>query len=333
MPASAEWRKAIEPYVGPDSRRAWFQVAVTMGLLAFGFWAEYTLAQWSVWLALPLIPLTAGLLVRTFIFMHDCAHGSLFPSRRVSDFVGYVTGVMTLTPFDQWRRDHALHHASSGDLDRRGHGDVPTITVAEYKAKSPRERFIYRTIRHPASLMLIGPIHLMVGQRIRGRSKATKDKQITSVWTTNVGIVVLWTVAMWLVGWKSVLLLYGLSMYFAAMAGIWLFYVQHQFEDAYWEAHDEWDYVTACLRGSSHLKLPLVFQWFSGNIGLHHIHHLSPKIPNYRLQRCHDDNPLFQSAPEVTFRSGMAALRLALWDEEAKRMVRFAEVVLPPERG
>jgi omega-6 fatty acid desaturase (delta-12 desaturase) len=333
MPASAEWRKAIEPYVGPDSRRAWFQVAVTMGLLAFGFWAEYTLAQWSVWLALPLIPLTAGLLVRTFIFMHDCAHGSLFPSRRVSDFVGYVTGVMTLTPFDQWRRDHALHHASSGDLDRRGHGDVPTITVAEYKAKSPRERFIYRTIRHPASLMLIGPIHLMVGQRIRGRSKATKDKQITSVWTTNVGIVVLWTVAMWLVGWKSVLLLYGLSMYFAAMAGIWLFYVQHQFEDAYWEAHDEWDYVTACLRGSSHLKLPLVFQWFSGNIGLHHIHHLSPKIPNYRLQRCHDDNPLFQSAPEVTFRSGMAALRLALWDEEAKRMVRFDEVVLPPERG
>jgi omega-6 fatty acid desaturase (delta-12 desaturase) len=304
-----------------------------MGLLAFGFWAEYTLAQWSVWLALPLIPLTAGFLVRTFIFMHDCAHGSLFPSRRVSDFVGYVTGVMTLTPFDQWRRDHALHHASSGDLDRRGHGDVPTITVAEYKAKSPRERFIYRTIRHPASLMLIGPIHLMVGQRIRGRSKATKDKQITSVWTTNVGIVVLWTVAMWLVGWKSVLLLYGLSMYFAAMAGIWLFYVQHQFEDAYWEAHDEWDYVTACLRGSSHLKLPSVFQWFSGNIGLHHIHHLSPKIPNYRLQRCHDDNPLFQSAPEVTFRSGMAALRLALWDEEAKRMVRFDEVVLPPERG
>jgi len=246
----------------------------------------------------------------------------------VSEIVGYVTGVLTLTPFDQWRRDHALHHASSGDLDRRGHGDVPTITVAEYKAKSPRERFVYRLIRHPASLLLIGPLHLMLGQRIRGRSKATKDKQLTSVWTTNVGIVAAVAVATWLLGWTSVLLLYGLSIYLAAMAGIWLFYVQHQFEDAYWETHDEWDYVTACLRGSSLFKLTLVFRWFSGNIGLHHIHHLSPRIPNYRLQRCHDDNPLFQSAPEVTFVSGMAALRLALWDEETKRMVRFDEVDL-----
>jgi omega-6 fatty acid desaturase (delta-12 desaturase) len=146
------------------------------------------------------------------------------------------------------------------------------------------------------------------------------------VWATNAGIAVGLAVAIWAIGWKATLLVYGLPIYLAAMAGIWLFYVQHQFEDAYWESHDKWDYVTACLRGSSHLKLPAVFQWFTGSIGLHHIHHLSPRIPNYRLQRCHDDNVLFQSAPEVTFRSGMAALRLALWDEDRRRMVRFDEL-------
>jgi len=280
----------------------------------------------SILLAIAIAPVTAGLLVRTFIIMHDCAHGSLFESRRANDLVGYLTGVLTLTPFDQWRRDHALHHASSGDLDRRGHGDVPTITVREYKAKPPKGQFTYRIIRHPASLMLGGPIHLMVGQRLRSRSKATKDKQIASVWSTNAGIAALLAIAIWTIGWEATLLVYGLPIYLAAMAGIWLFYVQHQFEEAYWESHDEWDYVTAALRGSSHLKLPVIFQWFTGSIGLHHIHHLSPRIPNYRLQRCHDDNVLFQSAPEVTFRSGMAALRLALWDEDRRRMVRFDEL-------
>jgi len=326
IPPAAEWKRAIEPYVGPDSRYAALQVVTTLSLLALAFAAMLFAMDISILLAIAIAPVTAGLLVRTFIMMHDCAHGSLFESRRMNDFIGYITGVLTLTPFDQWRRDHALHHASSGDLDRRGHGDVPTITVREYKAKPPKEQFIYRLIRHPASLMFVGPIHLMFGQRLRSRSKATKDKQITSIWATNVGIAFCLGLALWLIGWKATLLVYGLPIYLAAMAGIWLFYVQHQFEDAYWESHDEWDYVTACLRGSSHLKLPAVFQWFTGSIGLHHIHHLSPRIPNYRLQRCHDDNLLFQSAPEVRFRSGMAALRLALWDEDRRRMVRFDEL-------
>jgi omega-6 fatty acid desaturase (delta-12 desaturase) len=325
-PPTADWKRAIEPYVGPDSRRAAFQVVETLGLLALAFYAMYATSSISIFIALAIAPVTAGLLVRTFIIMHDCAHGSLFESRRMNDLIGYLTGVLTLTPFDQWRRDHALHHASSGDLDRRGHGDVPTITVREYNAKTPKEQLIYRTIRHPASLMFIGPIHLMVGQRVRGRSKATKDKQLASVRNTNIGIAIGLALTIWAIGWKATLLVYGMPIYLAAMAGIWLFYVQHQFEDAYWETHDEWDYVTSALRGSSHLKLPAVFRWFTGNIGLHHIHHLSPRIPNYRLQRCHDDNVLFQSAPEVTFRSGMAALRLALWDEDRRRMVRFDEL-------
>lgn len=295
-------------------------------LLSIGFTSIYFALSLSFWLALAFVFPTAGLLIRAFILMHDCAHGSLFESRKWNDIVGYCGGLLTLTPFDQWRRDHALHHASSGDLDRRGHGDVPTLTVAEYKARTPRSQFKYRFIRNPATLMLLGPIHLMFGQRIRSRSKATKDKQISAIWKTNVGIAVAAAASIWAIGWQAFLVVYMLPIYFAAMGGIWLFYVQHQFEDAYWEEHDDWDYVTASLRGSSHLKLSPVLQWFTGSIGLHHIHHLAPRIPNYRLQRCHDDNPLFQSAPVVTWRSGFAALRLALWDEESGRMVRFDEV-------
>lgn len=321
-----DWKRAVDPYIGADSRRAIAQVIVAFGLLALGFVAIYAAMSWSIWLALALVFPTAGLLVRSFILMHDCAHGSLFESRRGNDIVGYIGGVLTLTPFDQWRRDHALHHASSGDLDRRGHGDVPTLTVAEYKARSAAAQRKYRFIRHPATLMMLGPIHLMVGQRIRTRSKATKDKQISAVWKTNFGIAAAAALAIWAIGFKAFLVVYLLPIYFAAMGGIWLFYVQHQFEDAYWAEHGEWDYVTASLQGSSHLKLSPVMQWFTGSIGLHHIHHLAPRIPNYRLQECHDAHPVFQSAPVVTWRSGFSALRLALWDEDKGRMVRFADL-------
>ncbi|MEO6879291.1 MAG: fatty acid desaturase [Gemmatimonadaceae bacterium] len=322
----SNWRDVVEPYVGADIWRAVYQVISTLGLLALSMGLMGLVLHRSIPLGLLLALPTAGLLVRTFILMHDCAHGSLFPSRRLNDMVGFITGVITMTPFAQWRRDHALHHASSGDLDRRGHGDVPTLTVREYLKKTPREQLIYRTIRHPASLLLVGPIHLMLSQRIRSRSNATRDKQLTSVWGTNAALVLSLAAAMWLFGWSTVLLVYFVSFYFAAMAGVWLFYVQHQFEDAYWEDHAEWNYVTACLRGSSHLRLSAPLRWFTGNIGLHHVHHLAPRIPNFRLQRCHDENPLFQQAPVITPLSGLAALRLALWDEDRHRLVRFREV-------
>jgi omega-6 fatty acid desaturase (delta-12 desaturase) len=319
-----DWRRVVEPYIGPDTRRATFQLITTLGLLAVLLIAmTMTLNRSMIGVVVLLALPTAGLLVRTFILMHDCAHGSFFASRRLNDIVGYATGVLTLTPFGQWRRDHALHHASSGDLGRRGHGDVPTLTVREYQAKTPRQRFLYRVIRHPALLLLGGPIHLMLGQRFRARSTATGTKQINSVWATNAGIVLLVSVALWLLGWKTVLIVYGLPYYLAAMAGVWLFYVQHQFEDAYWTSHGDWDYATAALRGSSHLALPAPLRWFTGNIGLHHVHHLAPRIPNHRLQRCHDENPLMQTAPIVTLRSGMTALRLALWDEDRGRLIRF----------
>lgn len=325
-PGGADWRRAVEPYLGPNARRASFQLATTLGLLAAAMWAAHALHPRSLALALVLILPIAGLLVRTFVLMHDCAHGSFFASRRLNDAVGFVTGVLTLTPFAQWRRDHALHHASSGDLDRRGHGDIPTLTVREYLAKPPREQLIYRVVRHPASLLLGGPVHLAIGQRFRGRSKATGAPQIASVWATNGAILLTLIGAFWLVGWKSVMIAYIVPYYLAALTGVWLFYVQHQFEDAYWTSHGDWDYVEAALRGSSHLQLPALLRWFTGNIGLHHVHHVAPRIPNYRLQRCHDENATFHRSPTITMRSGMGALRLALWDEERGRLIRFREL-------
>jgi omega-6 fatty acid desaturase (delta-12 desaturase) len=323
--AGADWRRAVEPYVGPNARRASFQLVTTFALLAIALGLSWVALQWSVFAALAVAPLIAGLLIRVFIFMHDCAHSSFYDDRRLNDAIGFITGVITFTPFAQWRRDHALHHASSGDLDRRGHGDIPTLTVREYAAKSRKARLGYRIVRHPLLLLLGGPIHLAIGQRLRGKSTATKDKQIASVWATNVALVAMITIGLLTAGWQFMLVAYFLPYYLAAMAGVWLFYVQHQFEDAYWADHDEWNYVDAALLGSSHLKLPRVLAWFTGNIGLHHVHHVAPRIPNHRLQECHDHNPLFQKSPTVTFRSGMRALRLALWDEDRKRLVSFRD--------
>jgi omega-6 fatty acid desaturase (delta-12 desaturase) len=319
-------RQALEPYIGSDSRRATFQLVTTLGALVLAMWGAYATLQWSLPIALLLTLPIAGLLVRTFVLMHDCAHGSFFASRKLNDVIGFITGVLTLTPFAQWRRDHALHHASSGDLDRRGHGDVPTLTVREYLARSSMGRFLYRVVRHPVLLLLGGPVHLAIGQRFRSRSTATGTKQISSVVATNVCILAALSIALWTVGWKSVIVVYGIPFYLAAVAGVWLFYVQHQFEAAYWAPHDQWDYLDAALRGSSHLQLPGVLTWFTGNIGLHHVHHVAPRIPNYRLQSCHHDNALFHHSPIINLRSGMAALRLALWDESQHRLVRFRDV-------
>jgi omega-6 fatty acid desaturase (delta-12 desaturase) len=324
--ADPDWRRAVEPYTGPNARRASFQMVTTLVPLALVAWGTHVALSVSVALALALTLPAAGLLIRTFIVMHDCAHGSFFASRRLNDSVGFITGVLTLTPFVQWRRDHALHHASSGDLDRRGHGDVPTLTVREYLARSPRRRLAYRIIRHPMLLLLGGPFHLALNQRLRDRSQATRSAQVASVWLTNVAIVMLFSAAILTVGWKSVLVAYVLPYYLAAMAGVWLFYVQHQFEDAYWVSHDDWNYLDAALLGSTHLRLSPLLQWFTGSIGLHHVHHAAPKIPNYRLQSCHDENAFFHRSPVVTLRSGTAALRLALWDEDRGRMVRFRDV-------
>ena len=321
-----EWTSIVSRYANVTLGRAIWQVVNTLVPLSFVFWLMYWATGAMPWLTLPLGFLASGFLVRTFIIMHDCAHASFLPWPKVNDALGFITGVLTFTPFQQWRRDHALHHASSGDLDRRGHGDVPTITKAEYLARNKWGRLQYRLIRHPVSLMLIGPVHLMVNQRFRGRSKATKTKQLYSVWYTNLAIVVIVALTTYFWSYKAFWLVYLPSMYIAAAIGIWLFYVQHQFEDAYWESHEEWDYATAAITGSSYLRLNPFLRWFTGSIGLHHVHHLGPKIPNYRLQKAHDENPIFEKAPVMTFGMGFRALRLALYDEDAKRLIRFKDL-------
>ena len=324
------WREIVAPYQRTEVSRAFVQLFTTLGLLALGFTLMAFSLAWPYWVTLLLAVPTAGLLVRSFIIMHDCAHGSFLPWRGLNDAIGWITGIITLTPFDQWRRDHAIHHASSGDLDRRGHGDVDTITVREYLALSPRDQFKYRMKRHPVALLLVGPLYLMYSQRFRPRSKATKDKQITSVLWTNIAIVAVlagFAVAGLL---PEFLMVYFPTMYLAGMAGVFLFYVQHQFEDTYWAPHGEWDYLTASIAGSSYLKLPRVLAWITGDIGVHHVHHLSPRIPNYRLQECHDKNPIFHKVTTIRLRDTGKALWLSLWDEDQGRLIRFKDL---PRKG
>lgn len=322
---ASEWRAIVARYAGPDVRHSLWQVFVTLTLLIGGLVLGYWLMPRAPWATALLILPLAGLLIRTFIIMHDCAHGSFLPWPRVNDAIGFVTGVLTFTPFNQWRREHALHHASSGDLDRRGYGDVSTLTVKEYEALSRFGKLKYRLYRHPFVLFGIGPLHMMILQRFRAPSLATGSKQLWSVWMTNLALVGLVGIGIVAFGWKSVVLLYVPAYYLAAAGGIWLFYVQHQFEEAYWERGKEWDYATAAITGSSHLRMPGLLNWFTGHIGLHHVHHLGPKIPNYRLKAAHEENPIFQAAPVLTLRTAFRTLRLTLWDEERGRMIGFRE--------
>jgi acyl-lipid omega-6 desaturase (Delta-12 desaturase) len=270
----------------------------------------------------------AGFLVRTFILFHDCSHGSLLRSKRANMWLGVVLGLFVYSPFLRWRHDHAIHHATSGDLDRRGGGDVHTLTVSEFQALSPRARLLYRLFRNPLVMFGIGPIAaLLVGPRIVSRDARPRMKR--SVIGTNIALAAVVAGLCWLIGWSDFLLVQAPTVMLAGSAGIWLFYVQHQFEDAYWQESGGWSYADAALRGSSYLKLPKVLQFFSGNIGLHHVHHLNARIPNYNLQRAHDENPIFHDVPTLSLMDGMRAVRLKLWDERTGRMVGFAQARTP----
>ncbi|MDB4877958.1 MAG: fatty acid desaturase [Gemmatimonadetes bacterium] len=328
-PSSAEWRGVIARYQRSDVGQALTQMATTLIPLAGMFYLMYRSLALPYWTTLLLALPAGGLLVRTFIIMHDCAHGSFLPSKRANSIIGWITGVLTLTPFGQWRHGHALHHASSGDLDRRGHGDVETLTVQEYAALSRGGRLRYRLFRNPLVLFGIGPIHFVITNRIPPRGPEATKRERMSVWSTNAGIVALVAAASLWVGWRAVFLVYGPAMYIAAAAGIWLFYVQHQFEGTYWKEHGEWDYATAAIHGSSYLKLPAILQWFTGSIGLHHVHHLGPRIPNYALKQCHDENPVFHGVTILTLAQSVRTLRLTLWDETEQRLVGYRDVVIP----
>ena len=324
QPQGAYWREALAPYAKPHLGRSLLDLATSvLPYLALSV-VMYEALSVSYLLVLVIAVPTAGFLVRTFVLFHDCSHGSFLSSRRANLWLGTVLGLFVYSPFLRWRHDHAIHHATSGDLDRRGGGDVRTLTVSEYRALEPRARLGYRLFRNPLVMFGIGPIvALLVGPRIVAKSARPRMRQ--SVLGTNVALAVLVAALCWALGWRDFLLVQAPTLLLAGSAGIWLFYVQHQFEDAYWESAETWTYADAALRGSSYLKLPKLLQFFSGNIGLHHVHHLSARIPNYNLQRAHDENAIFHEVPTLSLRDGLRAVRLKLWDEKDRRMVTFAE--------
>lgn len=278
----------------------------------------------SVVLTVVLVIVAAGFLVRTFVVFHDCAHGSLFDSKRANRWVGRLAGLLVLSPFERWRHDHAVHHGTSGDLERRGVGDIVTLTVDEYNARSPRGRLAYRMMRNPLVMFGLGPIIAMViGPRIATRAQRPRLRH--SVLLTDAVIVALVAALGWLIGWDRLLLVWAPSALIAGSVGIWLFYVQHQFEDAYWQSADDWDYTEAALRGSSYLRLPRLLEFFTGYIGFHHVHHLNARIPNYNLRRAHRENPIFHQVPSLTLLDGLRAVRLKLWDADRGKLVSFAQ--------
>ena len=323
------WRDALAPYARPHLGRSLLDIGTSLVPYLVLLVLMYLVVDVSYVLVLVLAVPTAGFLVRTFIVFHDCAHGSFLRSKRANVWLGTALSVLVYESFLSWRHSHAVHHATAGDLDRRGTGDVPTLTVEEYRASSWRRRLGYRLFRNPLVMFGVGPVYaLVVYPRLVSRSARPRIRR--SVIATNVVLAVAVGALCWLVGWRDVLLVQLPVTVLGGAAGVWLFYVQHQFEDTYWQSAGDWSYADAALRGSSYLKLPRVLQFFSGNIGLHHVHHLSAKVPNYNLQRAHDQNPIFHDVPTLSLWDGLRAVRLKLWDERRKRLVTFAEARAHP---
>jgi acyl-lipid omega-6 desaturase (Delta-12 desaturase) len=319
------WKEALAPYARPHLGRSALDLLTSVVPYLALSYVMYQLLDVSYLLTLAVGIPAAGFLLRTYILFHDCTHGSFLPSKRANAWLGSVLALIVYHPFASWRHSHAMHHASAGDLDRRGVGDVTTLTVAEYQAKSPRGQLAYRLFRNPLVMFGIGPIWaLMLGPRLVPRRARPRIRR--SVMGTNLALAVLVGALCWLIGWRDYLLLQLPTALLAGSAGVWLFYVQHQFEDTYWERAADWSYADAALRGSSYLKLPKVLRFFTGNIGLHHVHHLNARIPNYNLQRAHDQNPIFHDVPTLSLWDGLRAVRLKLWDEDRGRLVSFGEL-------
>jgi omega-6 fatty acid desaturase (delta-12 desaturase) len=323
------WRDSLSAYATPRLARSALELLTSVGAYFAASVVLYWALSVSAWLTLALAPLSAAFLLRTYIIFHDCTHGSFLASRRANLWVGTVCGLLVLTPFVRWRHDHAVHHATSGDLDKRGVGDLPTLTVAEYRARSRRAQWAYRMVRSPAIMFGVGPVVAMIiGPRIVARG--APERMRNSVLRTDVALAVIAGLLVWTIGLGDLLLVWAPGALLAGAAGIWLFYVQHQFEDAYWQRADRWSYADAGLRGSSFLDLPQPLRFVTGNIGYHHIHHLSVRIPNYNLPRAHEDNEVFHSVPRLSFMDGLRAVRLKLWDEQRGRLVTFAEAHAVP---
>jgi omega-6 fatty acid desaturase (delta-12 desaturase) len=324
-PTVPAWKAIVAKYQKPSPPRAIWQLVNTL-VPYFALWfLIYIFLPISYWLIVPLVILASGFLVRMFIIQHDCGHSSFFKSQKANEIVGFITGVLTLTPYHHWRWEHNIHHSSSGDLDRRGTGDIWTMTVQEYLESSRWKRFYYRLARNPLILFVIAPLFVfLIWQRLPNSKSSGRER--LSVHLTNLALLAVTLVMGFVMGFKAFLIIQIAIMGLAASVGVWLFYVQHQFEGVYWERGENWDYTTAALKGSSFYKLPKILQWFSGNIGFHHIHHLSPRIPNYHLEKCHEAEPLFQTVKPVTLLSSFKSFTFRLWDEQKRRLVGYGHL-------
>ena len=329
-----QWNDLLSPYYGSDRRRSLIQLSITA--LIFG--ALWLTMLWSIQVSYIITLLlafpTAGFLMRLFMIQHDCGHGSFFRSQRVANAVGFVIGVLTLTPYHYWRKTHAYHHAHSGDLDFRGFGDIETITLREYMARSRGGRLAYRIYRNPLILFLIGPLfHFIIKHRYPWDIPRSWKREWSSIWWTNVALVSVVVLAWLTIGLDRFLLVQIPITVASSSLGVWLFYVQHQYDTTYWYDHPQWNYFEAGLHGSSHLVLPKPLQWLTANIGLHHVHHISARIPNYKLPECLDETPELQQATQITVRQGIHTMVLALWDEKHRRLIRFRDVKLALQEG
>jgi len=319
-----EWYKQTARYAQADFGTAIRQLLTTLipYLMLLSLMALTIRIGYPYWVTLALAVAATALFARLFIFFHDCTHGSFLPSPRWNRNIGYLCGILTFTAFHDWRRSHAGHHISSGDLDRRGMGDITTMTVEEYLAAVPLKRLAYRLYRHPVIMLGIGPLYYFL-LRNRYPSPGAKRIDFISVIATNLAIAAIVVAASATIGFSTYLLVQLPVLIMAATLGVWLFYNQHQFEGVYWARHDQWDPWRAAMEGASYYRLPKLLQWVTGNIGLHHVHHVRPGIPNYRLQECYDAIPQLQTARPLTLRKSLGALRLNLYDEERQQLVSF----------
>ncbi|MBU8596242.1 fatty-acid desaturase [Niallia circulans] len=316
-------RKAAT-FAQADTRAGLLQLCNTVFPLAFLWVAAYQSLSLSIWLSLLFSVIGGGFVVRLFIIFHDCTHGSFFKHAKANRVLGTFLGIITHFPFEKWKRSHAMHHATSGNLDKRGTGDIWLLTIEEYEQASIWKKTAYRLYRNPLIMFGLGPLYLfLIENRLNKRGAKRKERLNTHV--TNVAIVALYAVGIWLLGWEAFLLVQGPLMFIAGAAGIWLFYVQHQFEDSYFENEAEWDFVKAAVEGSSYYKLPKPLQWITGNIGFHHVHHLSPKVPNYNLEKTHQQVVPLQKATTITLATSLASLKFRLFDEKNKTFVSFGD--------
>ncbi len=318
----SEFNKNQTKYSTPQISKSLWQIANTF-IPYVGVWILmiYSMSI-SYWITAFLAIIAAGFLVRLFIIFHDCGHGSYFKSVKANTAVGIFFGILAFTPYYKWHKMHMEHHATVGNLDKRGVGDVWTMTKQEYKNSSKGKRLYYRLYRHPVFMFGIGPMYVFFIQNRFSQKWMTKQEKL-NVYFTNAALAVLFTGMSFAVGFLTFLILQVIVMYIAAVAGLWLFYLQHQYEEVSWFRNDEWKFREVALEGSSYVKFPKLLQWFSGNIGFHHIHHVNPRIPNYNLEKCYKENTVFQEVKPVTFFNSLKSLKLRLWDEKLQKLVSY----------